>query len=1170
MAQHSDTSPACGDPVGAPPGAVRTNDAATLAADATTASGAAPAPAQVAGYDILGELGRGGMGVVYKARQHAPNRVVALKMILAAEHAGAAAVARFRNEAEAVARLQHPNIVQVYEVGEHQGRPFFTLEYVDGGGLDKKLDGTPQPPRQAAQLIQTLARAVEAAHAAGVIHRDLKPANVLLTAAGEPRLTDFGLAKQLGSLHGQTESGAILGTPSYMAPEQAAGKGKEVGPATDVYALGAILYECLTGRPPFKAATPLDTILQVIDAEPVPPARLQPQVPRDLETICLKCLEKAPARRYAGAAALAEDLRRFLADEPILARPVGSVERLVKWARRRPAVAALAAAVVLVTAVGFVLVAAALIQVDEQRRQAEAGQAQLRQSNRDLEAAQARQYDAEQAALAKAKAAIKAEKATLYGNYLNGVALAHQLWLANNVTRAREVLAACPREHRDWEWRYLDRVTRAERYTVHGSNEMVADLAFSPDGRFLVTTEVGFAGRLDVRDAATGKELLTLPQRIDRVSFSPDGKRLALAGGRDVLVLDVRSDQPPAQWGSKSYKLKHPVVALQYNAAGRLLAAVATTAVERLDRMQSRLDLDVLDVETEQQVCQLEKVPGELGGVITNVTRPVFSPDGSRLAVALADAIPHVGEKPAPGKEPVPQGKGADNGKPEPAGSPLDVFRVKLRVWDLTQKRLEATHAIAAPADDAEIAFSPDGKRLAWADGSLVRVADLSARREPRTVSARHQDVRGLAFAPGGQLAVAGEDGAVVVWTADGAEEVVLRGHNGPARRLAFSADGSRLATGCGSMFNRTEFKCWDLDAAALARPLRSPVNRYTVCLALHATTGRFVQFGAAPPGAVSPVELSLRDLATNRAVFRRDTDIVPLPPVTFSPDGRQLAVVQTRAVVLIDAATGREQARLPQELPQDGLFPYVQAYHPSGAVLVLGTINPPAGAAASELALHFWDTQTGRPRPSLRGPVAVERAAEVRTLYMLRKLAFSRDGRLLAVPVAQLVWTQERGAVMTTEVQVWDVEAGRVAVALQLPQVVHDLAFTADGRLALAGGTATAAFVEIWDLEKREAVVRCAGHTRSVYCLALSPDGRRLATGGSDQTVKVWDTATGQEVLTLGGFQRAPTVLAFSADGRRLAAGTGMALIDLVSGGVAAQRKMQLPMEVRVWDAGE
>ncbi|HEX5270307.1 MAG TPA: protein kinase [Gemmataceae bacterium] len=301
----------------------------------------------IPGYEILGELGRGGMGVVYRARQTRLNRTVALKMIRGGDDAGPDELARFRREAEAVAHLRHPNIVQIYEVGDVQGAPFFSLEYVDGGSLAGKLRGVPQPPRQAARMSETLARAVHHAHERGVIHRDLKPANILLDSDGAPKVTDFGLAKRLEGDPGQTGTGAILGTPMYMSPEQAQGKTKEVGPATDVYALGAILYDMLTGRPPFRGETVMDTLLQVQTVEPVPCRRLQPGVPADLETICLKALAKSAPRRYPSAEAMADDLARFLNGEAIRARPVAAWERAWKWARRRPALAALTAACVL-------------------------------------------------------------------------------------------------------------------------------------------------------------------------------------------------------------------------------------------------------------------------------------------------------------------------------------------------------------------------------------------------------------------------------------------------------------------------------------------------------------------------------------------------------------------------------------------------------------------------------------------------------------------------------------------------------------------------------------------------------------------------------------------------------------------------------------------------------
>ncbi|MCE9530187.1 MAG: protein kinase [Planctomycetes bacterium] len=319
-------------------------------------------PRTILGYELLDKIGQGGMGVVYKARQIQLNRIVALKMILSGSHSSSDEDGRFIQEAELIAKLKHPNVVQVYEFGVNpfDGKPFFSLEFIEGGSLSRRLNAEPQPAKQAAHMVETLARAMQAAHDQGIIHRDLKPDNVLLApcrSAGDgvgvgdmgiPKITDFGLAKQLDSDAGQTHSGSVMGTPSYMAPEQAEGRIKEVGPAADQYALGTILYEMLTGRPPFKGTTVWDTVKMVIEVEPLPARQLNAGVPRDLETICLKCLQKSPAKRYASCSELADDLRRWQNGEPVHARRINTIERVIKWARRKPYQALFASAVTLI------------------------------------------------------------------------------------------------------------------------------------------------------------------------------------------------------------------------------------------------------------------------------------------------------------------------------------------------------------------------------------------------------------------------------------------------------------------------------------------------------------------------------------------------------------------------------------------------------------------------------------------------------------------------------------------------------------------------------------------------------------------------------------------------------------------------------------------------------
>lgn len=471
------------------------------------------------GYEMLGELGKGGMGAVYRARHLALGRLVAVKMILSGSLADDHAVRRFRAEAEAVARLDHPGIVPVFEVGEQDGTHFFSMALVGGGSLAGRVHAEgPLPQEKAAQLTRDIAQAVAYAHERGIVHRDLKPANILLDVEDRPRVTDFGLAKQTGGDAELTGTGQVMGTPAYMPPEQARGE-KDVGPLADVYSLGAILYHLLVGRPPFQAASVMETLRLVLENDPVSPRQFAPSLSRDLETICLKCLAKEPARRYESATHLADDLGRYLAGEPILARPVGRIERAVKWARRRPAVAAMSTAVVIVTAVALVAISLALVQTREALGDARRARGEAESSEQQ---AQRNLYDARLFPLT-------------------------QSWQDGDFARARLLLeetkpAPGKPDPRGWEWYYFLAQVKAAATSYSGTSPYTGPIAWCPQTSQLALGNE--ASTIDILDGEDYRLLKTLPSaggvRIVRLSWQPEGKQLACACDDEKLrIWDV-------------------------------------------------------------------------------------------------------------------------------------------------------------------------------------------------------------------------------------------------------------------------------------------------------------------------------------------------------------------------------------------------------------------------------------------------------------------------------------------------------------------------------------------------------------------------------------------------------------------------------------------------------
>lgn len=466
-------------------------------------------------YELLEEIARGGMGVVYKARQVSLNRLVALKMILAGQLASDADVKRFYTEAQTAANLQHPNIVAIHEVGEHKGQRYFSMDLVEGESLSALTREHPLPPNQAAALVQTVAQAIYYAHQKGVLHRDLKPANVLIDRAGQPRVTDFGLAKRIeGDAH-LTATGAVLGTPSYMPPEQASADRGPVGPASDVYALGAVLYELVTGRPPFQGPAPVDIILQVLSNDPVSPRQLQPKLPCNLETICLKCLHKEPAKRYASAAELVEDLRRFLAGEPILARPVSNLERALKWVRRRPALAALAGVSCLAAASLAGVILESNLRLTQERDFARGQEVKASQERKKALDAKA-EADLQRKRAEELLSHSRAERGMRLLDGGNSLGLLDLL----EACRAAEDLPQL-RDLRRVLWSGWETACSGRLEQVLPNKSAVTAMAFAPDGKTLATREKD--GAIVLWDFAAEQARATIPTPAAWVAAAPLG-----------------------------------------------------------------------------------------------------------------------------------------------------------------------------------------------------------------------------------------------------------------------------------------------------------------------------------------------------------------------------------------------------------------------------------------------------------------------------------------------------------------------------------------------------------------------------------------------------------------------------------------------------------------------
>jgi hypothetical protein len=726
-------------------------------------SGAPTGPLAVPGklgrFEVRSEVGRGGFGTVYLARDPRLGRDVALKV----PRAGVRTV--LDQEARAAAALDHPNVVQVYEAGEVDGIAYIAMAYCPGLTLAEWLaqQRQPVPVAQAAELVATLAEAVQYAHQRGVVHRDLKPANVLLgnreqgTGNREakeaspsrfpdpcslfPKITDFGLAKQLDAGAPPTQTGTILGTPCYMAPEQTGARGERTGPATDVYALGAVFYELLTGRPPFLGETALDTLQQVRGQDPVPPRQLRPGVPRDLETICLKCLEKPQRSRYASAAALADDLRRFLSSQPITARPVGAVGRAAKWCRRRPAVAALLAALSLVTVAAVVGLTALWLQTAAALMDAE--EARKAEGRALADAVAARNAEATERAKAEAN---------LYSQQL---LLARQQIENQRFADADKTLQACDPKRRDRQWRLLQRILHARLW----QHDEESPLALAFDGTGATLAVAGQRG-LAVLEVNAGLEKTFYPGLL--VDVVVPGKDRAVVRGH----WGARDPKMPIQFGVTICDLSTGARLGGFPIMPQMFSTHLSPRGDLVAVLEGRPDVHLHWINAEDG-----KELRDSGTVGSEMTA-AFSGDGTRFAIL------HSGAQ-------------------------------ATTVWDVTARkelrRISFKHDFGDPAAlQPFIALSRDGSRVAvvFEVGKVgqshghVKVFDTTTGQPVLALDVPEARVTAVALCPtGGRLATATDDRRLVLWDlATGKELVTYRTGSQQVQRLAFSADGNRLA----------------------------------------------------------------------------------------------------------------------------------------------------------------------------------------------------------------------------------------------------------------------------------------------------------------------------------------------------------------------------------------
>ncbi len=989
-------------------------------------------------------------------------------------------VLRFRAEAEAVARLQHPHIVQLFEIGEHRGEtgppcPYLCFEYVDGGNLAQRLTGPLPAPAQAAAWLQTLAGAAHAAHGQGIIHRDLKPANVLLSRDGIPKICDFGVAKLTTGSDLKTLSGMLVGTAEYMAPEQAEGK-RAATPATDVYALGAILYEMLTGRPPFRGMSNLDTLNLVRQVEPVPPRRLQPGLPIDLETICLKCLEKEGTRRYPSAMALADDLARFRKGESIQARRQTQRERDVRWARHHPATAVL----------GVVLTAVLVL----------ASVASLLAAGYFKEAAQ-REHQARQEAEEAGDLARRRGDAERWERYRSNIAAAAGSLQIQNIGSARSALDAAPQEHRNWEWQYYHSQLDGARLVLSVPGGRILSIVLSPSGRQIAVCCLDH-NEAYLYDVATGRLDAVLSGHsapVTSLAYRPDGKQVASSGNDQTIRLwDPATGRQSALLRPEtapSNGERAPFVV--YNSDGSRIASTAGLGLgdtQYAPAGTSRL----WDAVTAKEIAVLAKWQ-ERG-------RPVaFSPDGKRVAVGsrefvhLCDAI--TGRSLAvlgPHSKPVASLAYSPDGKRIASTTAVGASAVHL--WDGESGKEVAV--LRGHTDMVtSVLFSPDGSRLVSGceyPDNTARLWDAATGGLLAVLAGHKNSIITVAFSPdGNQVATGSRDQEARLWDGrTGGPLAVLGGNTEFVRNVLFSPDGTRVVA---ASLDGT-LRLWKARTGELIGVLRGHGDRFR-CEPVFTPDGSRLVSGSTD----GTVRIWATSLEERNDILRGHESFVY--DVAFSPSGDQVASAAWDGTArLWDATNGTQMGLLKHETRMI----YSVAYSRDGRRLA---------TAAAERGVKLWDVATQKARDSWFGAAGFK--VECRA-------SLNPAGTLLAASSPE------------GPVRLWDVATGQQIAQLEgHDQCSNDVAFHPDGNLlATTGADGT---VRLWDVATAAPVAVLRGHTDIVWRVDWSGDGKLLASCSNDKTICLWDTRT-QERLAVIRLGSVVYGVAFSPNGMRLAAG--------------------------------